>query len=160
MTIPLALRFALLSTLFLLVAVVSGAASCEASVGNTGDDDGNAAPDKVITSVTLTKSVEGDNYKPGPATTVFGPKDTIYAVASIKNAPKGTTFSSRWVAVDVGSVAAPGTEIDVAEVTGGGTKNIEFHMETSNPNGFPPGKYAVEISVDDEVQKTLEFTVK
>ncbi|MEP7215376.1 MAG: hypothetical protein ABI782_03935, partial [Anaerolineaceae bacterium] len=148
-------RFALLSVICGLFVVISSGASCSACAGSGCDDDADGSSGSIIKSVTMTKTVKGDTDDPGAATTVFRANEVVYAVVAIKNAPKGTQFRGRFIVVDVGSVAEPGFEIDAVELTADGTRNLKFSLEPG-PTGFPAGKYKVEISVNGEVQKTLD----
>lgn len=150
---------AVVSALSVLFAVIAGGASCSACAGSGCDDDGGGSADSIIKSVTMTRTVKEDTNAPGAATTVFGPNDVVYAVVAIKNAPKGTQFIARFIVVDVGTVASPGQEIDTVEGTADGTRNLKYSLEPGD-KGLPPGKYQIEISVNGEIQKTVDWSVR
>ena len=122
-----------------------------------GGDDA-PADGSFIKSVTMTTEVKGDTFKPGEATTVFSPDDVIHAVVAIVKAPKDTVFQARWTVVAVGDAADPGQEIDVVDATAEGTRNINFDLKPTSK--WPLGSYKVEISVDGEVKRTVEWSVK
>ena len=64
-----------------------------------------------------------------------------------------------WIAEDVGEAAPKETKID--ESTLEATKdNDKGAFTLSKPtNGWPVGKYRVEIYVEDELAETLKFTI-
>ena len=89
-------------------------------------------------------------------TTTFEPNDTVYALVTLANAPDSTRLKAIWTAVDVGTAAAANTLIDEVNLEAGdGIHN--FNLSPSSP--FPAGDYKVDIYLNDELNKTLEFTV-
>jgi hypothetical protein len=89
-------------------------------------------------------------------TNVFGPNDTFYCVVKLANAPDDTTVKSAWTAVQVEG-AEPNTFIDETEITSGsGT----LHFELSNTNPWPVGTYKVDLYLNGELDRTLEFEVQ
>jgi len=70
-----------------------------------------------------------------------------------------TQLRGVWIAEDVGKVAPPNYKIDEA------TRAVPFANEgsfsLSKPSdGFPPGKYRLEIYIGNDLMKTVPFTVK
>lgn len=96
-------------------------------------------------------------------TTSFAPSDTIYAVATISNAPGKVKVKGRLVVDEVAgqeSGPVPGIE-ETLDLGGSGTATYTF---TPPPNGWPKGKYKIEVIMMDEAgqqkdQKTASFTV-
>ena len=89
-------------------------------------------------------------------TTVFGPRDTFYCIVTLANAPDDTTVKAVWTAVQVEGVD-PNTYIkENALTTGSGT--LTFQLSNSNP--WPAGRYKVDIYLNDELDRTLEFQVQ
>ena len=89
----------------------------------------------------------------------FSPKDaTIYAAVST-----GTSDTAASVA---GKLGAKWTHVDSSQVVHEETKDITFagdnvtDFQISKPDGWPTGKYKVEISLDGAVVQTREFEVK
>lgn len=111
-----------------------------------------------IKSITMALGVKGETSDPVNPTNSFKPTDTIHAVVKVLNAPANTKVGATWVAVDVGDAAEPNSVILSIDLTVEGTRNIDFTLEPFKP--FPAGKYRVEISVDDELDSTKEFTVR
>jgi hypothetical protein len=97
----------------------------------------------------------------GKPTTVFAP-DTpeIWATFKTKETKKGDKLRGEWVADDVGEAAPANTKIGekiltVEEDNGGG------YFTFSKPtNGWPPGKYHLDIYAGDELAATVKFTVE
>ena len=117
-----------------------------------------ASPNSIITSVTLTKGVTGDQIEPVNPTKIFSPTDVIYAVVAIKDAPDNTKITSSWYVVNVGSAAKANSLIDSADLTDSGTTNLDFSLTPSNP--LPVGTYKVVILVDGKKMLTVDFSVK
>ena len=89
----------------------------------------------------------------------FSPKDaTIYAAVST-----GTSDPAASVA---GKLGAKWTHVDSSQVVHEESKDITFagdgvtDFQINKPDGWPTGKYKVEISLDGAVVQTREFEVK
>jgi hypothetical protein len=89
-------------------------------------------------------------------TTVFGPNDVFYCVVDLANAPDDTTVRAEWTAVNVEGVD-PNTAIDQTELT---TGSGELNFELSNTSAWPSGAYKVDLYLNGELDRTLEFTVQ
>jgi len=88
-------------------------------------------------------------------TTVFQPQDIFYAIVKLSNAPDDTTVKATWSAVDVVGTDA-NTFLDETELTNGdGT--LTFTL--SNDNLWPAGRYKVDLYLNDELDRTLDFEV-
>ena len=71
--------------------------------------------------------------------------------------PNGTTVAADWIAEKTAVVPA-NYKIDSASLTSSGQKELEFSM--SRPNtGWPAGSYRVDLSIDGEAAKSVNFTV-
>ena len=97
------------------------------------------------------------------ATTSFAASDTVYAVATISNAPGAVKVTGRLVIEDVEgeqSGPIPGLE-KTLDLPGSTTATYTF---TPPPSGFPAGKYKVEVLMlndagEQKDQKSASFTV-
>lgn len=93
----------------------------------------------------------------------FGAKDTVYAVATISNAPGAVKVKGRLVIEDVAgqqSGPIPGLE-KTLDLPGSTTASFTFSPPTA---GWPAGKYKLEVLMLNEAgeqkdQKTAGFTV-
>jgi hypothetical protein len=96
-------------------------------------------------------------------TSSFAATDTVYAVATISNAPGAVKVKGRLAFEDVEgeqSGPIPGLE-KTLDLPGSGTATYTFTPPTS---GFPKGKYKVEVFMLNEAgeqkdQKSASFTV-
>ena len=111
----------------------------------------------LIAQVTLAESIRGVEKDPIGKTTVFKPTSVFHAVVAIKDAPAETKFKAGWFTVDVGAAAQPNTLIDETELVASGTRNIDFSLTPTSM--WPKGTYRVEISINDTLDQTLEFSV-
>ena len=111
----------------------------------------------VISDVQLGTAVGADNRVASP-TTSFGTKDTLYA--SVTTAANATgKLGARWTYLGADGNAAP-TEVDTQtkDLAGATATTHEFHV--SKPDGWPAGKYRVEITHDGNVVQTRDFDVR
>lgn len=110
-----------------------------------------------VSDLQLGTSVGADN-RVGTPMTSFGTKDTLYA--SVTTAANATgKLGARWSYLGKDGMAAP-TEVDTQtkDLTGGSATTHEFHV--SKPDGWPAGKYRVEITQDGNVVQTRDFDVR
>lgn len=103
-----------------------------------------------VTDVTLGRSVDANN-RVSDRTTDFNARDTIYAAIDTDNQGAGGTLAARWTFED-------GQVVDESSrsIAAGGNVTT-FHIV--NPNGWPSGRYRVEILVNGQVTRTEEFRV-
>jgi hypothetical protein len=115
------------------------------------------ATSNAVTDLQLGTAVGADNRVASPVTS-FGTKDTLYA--SVNTAANSTgTLGARWSYLGADGTAAP-TQVDTQtqNLTGSASTNYEFHV--SKPDGWPAGKYRVEITHDGNVVQTRDFDVR
>ena len=101
-------------------------------------------------------AVDGDTK---PATTFASDVPKLYAFFRTKGTAKGGKLRGAWIAEDVGDAAPPNTKIDEATITGD-EDNFHGAFSLSKPdNGWPVGKYQVEIYADGALVTTVKFTI-
>jgi len=109
-----------------------------------------------VTSVDLGNAIGADMKVAAPSTT-FAPTDTIYAsVATATSDPTAAVpgkLTAKWSFEDGQVVNEESKDVNLS---GDGT--TEFHIE--KPDGFPAGKYKVEISLDGKAMQSKDFEVK
>lgn len=113
----------------------------------------SAMPVSVI-AVDLGTAVGADN-KVATSMSTFGARDTIYASVTTDGTASNTPLAARWTFAG----ATPMTvneESKMLNTTGPAT--TEFHI--SKPDGFPVGKYKVEIMLNGAVVQSRDFEVK
>ncbi|MFN2148061.1 MAG: hypothetical protein ACK2T2_06680 [Anaerolineales bacterium] len=99
----------------------------------------------------MSSDAEGSNR-----TTTFSQDAVFYAQVDLRNAPDDTQLKASWIAVQAEG-ADPNFVIQETDfTTGSGMVNFEL----SNTNLWPTGSYKVDIYMNGELAKTLEFTVQ
>src|SRR5512146_243251 len=114
-----------------------------------------AAPVTTVSSLVLGNALSGDGKITAPSTT-FAPKDTIYAQVVTNSTGGAGTVSivAKWT-YGQGQPVSQSTE---SVSTASGTATTTFHI--SKPDGWPAGKYQVEISLDGKPASNATFEVK
>ena len=110
-----------------------------------------------ITSVDLGNAVGADMRVTAPMSS-FAPKDTIYAAIS--------TATSDPAATVPGKLGVKWTHVDSSQTVHEESRDIGFagsgvtDFQINKPDGWPTGKYKLEVSLDGSVVQTREFEVK
>lgn len=110
-----------------------------------------------VNNVDLGNAVGADMRVTAPMST-FAPKDTIYAAVS--------TGTSDPAASVTGKLGAKWTHVDSNQTVHEESRDLTFagdgvtDFQISKPDGWPTGKYKVEIMLDGAVVQTREFEVK
>ena len=116
-----------------------------------------ATPTASVVAVSLGNAV-GPDQKVTAASTTFAPADTIHAAVD--------TQTSDAAASVTGTLGAKWTHVDSNQVVHQETKSVSFTgpdttaFQISKPDGWPTGRYKVEISLDGSVVNTSDFEVK
>ena len=116
-----------------------------------------AAATASVTGVDLGNAVGADMRVAAPMGT-FAPKDTIYAAVM--------TATSDPAASVAGKLGAKWTHLDSNQIVHEDSKDLTFagdgvtDFQISKPDGWPTGKYKVEIMLDGNVVQTREFEVR
>ena len=109
-----------------------------------------------VTAVDLGNAVGADMRVTAPMSS-FAPKDTIYASVTTRTSDAMATvpgkLAARWTFQDGQVVHEESRDLSL---TGDGTTAFQV----SKPDGFPVGRYKVEISLDGSVVQSKEFEVK
>lgn len=117
-----------------------------------------APTSNIIRAVTLATDSRPDTREAINPTTEFKPNAIFHAVVTIQNAPANTQFKAAWYVTDVGTAAAPNLLINQTELTADGSRNLDFTLQPTTT--WPPGKYRVEIFVNNVFDRKVDFTVK
>ena len=95
--------------------------------------------------------------KPTDAFDATVPK--LYAFFRSTGTSKDDKFRGVWIADDVGSAAPANTKIDEASLAAD-QDNFYGAFSLSKPtNGWPPGKYHIDIYVNDDLATSVKFTI-
>jgi hypothetical protein len=89
----------------------------------------------------------------GPLSDEFTGKDSIFLAIRTNGTAEKYTISSKWFYPD-GEVITENSQI----VTGAGPASTIFSM--SKPDGWAPGTYKVEFSINGKLQQTKTFVVR
>ena len=138
-----------------LVLLILGLAIGVAACGKKKADDSSAPPAAAglaVTDVDLGRAI-GSDKRVTDKTTEFHPNDMIYAVVSTSGTSSSANLKARWTFED-GQVV---NESDQS-IAPTGDAATEFHI--SKPDGWPKGKYKVEVLLDGTSAKTKDFEVK
>ena len=94
-----------------------------------------------------------------PTTTFAADTAKIYCLFETTGLKSGDKVRGVWIADDVGDAAPEGTKIDEATINADGDTDDGVFSLSKPTNGWPPGKYRIEIYVGDELITTAKFTV-
>jgi hypothetical protein len=105
-----------------------------------------------VTDVTLGRAVGGDRSVTD-RTETFNPNDTIYASIATDGTADSVTLRVRWTFED-------GQLVDESSrtISPRGREHTEFHI--SKPDGWPTGRYRLEVFVNEQAAETKEFRVR
>jgi uncharacterized RDD family membrane protein YckC len=93
----------------------------------------------------------------GPATEFYTDTPQIVCVWQIAGTDISTPLKSVWIAEDVGDAAPPNYQLGAKSMSG--VNEGKFYV-TSPANGWPIGKYRLEIYIGDTLAKQIPFSIK
>ena len=105
-----------------------------------------------VGEVELGREIGGDKRVSAPATS-FAPTDTIYASVATEGAAPSVSLTARWTFED-GQLVDESTE----RIAPTGPSVTEFHI--AKPDGWPTGRYKVEIIADGRPAASRDFEVR
>lgn len=132
-----------------LLIVAAGCGNRPADTGTTGTSGTTAVK---VTDISLGRAIGGDKAI-SDSTDKFRAADTIYASVTTDGSAPTATLRARWTFED-GQTVDESTRT-IAPVN---RERTEFHI--SKPNGWPAGKYKVEVFLNDQSAGTKNFEVK
>ena len=104
-----------------------------------------------VTDVTLGKAVGGDKAITDRADS-FKPNDTIYASVATEGSAQSATLRAKW-SFENGQLVDESTRA----IAPANKERTEFHI--SKPDGWPAGKYKLEVFLNDQLAETKNFDV-
>lgn len=105
-----------------------------------------------VTDVSVGRAIGGDKAITD-ATDTFKPNDTIYASVATDGTALSATVRAKWTFED-GQVVNESTQ----RIAPNKPERVEFHI--SKPDGWPVGKYKVEVFLDNQTAGTKDFAVR
>jgi hypothetical protein len=140
-----------------MLTVVCGALLL-AAVGCSGKTKPSIKSVVLTNSVTSKPTSSGDQQiTAGPAMTTFGSHDTIHAVILISGNSANPSVSADFIAVSAGGVQ----NHDISRVDGQLDKSHnQYDAKLSNSNPWPSGSYRVDIYLNNNLVKSLNYSVQ
>jgi hypothetical protein len=105
-----------------------------------------------VGAIDLGSQVGADKRVLAPAAT-FAPADTIYASIATHGEAKGVEIAARWSYEDGQTVAESSETLASA-----GPTVVEFHI--AKPDGWPQGRYRIDVTANGEPAGSREFEVR
>ena len=140
-------------TLPLCLALLVIAAGCRGKTADTGGTVGTTGTSAVrVTDVSLGRAIGGDKAVTD-STDKFRPTDTIYASVATDGTSQSATLRAKWTYEDGQTVNDTSRTI-----TPSGRERTEFHI--AKPDGWPAGKYKLEVFLNNESKETKTFEVQ
>jgi uncharacterized RDD family membrane protein YckC len=93
----------------------------------------------------------------GPWTEFYTDTPKIVCVWAVEGVDLGVPIRSVWIAEDVGDAAPPDYQLEDKSIDG--VNEGSFYI-TTPANGWPVGKYRLEIYIGDKLAKQIPFTIK
>ena len=114
-----------------------------------------ATPSTTVTAIAVGNALDAQG-KVAPGNGTFAPKDTIYAQVTTNSTggAGSASITAKWTYGDGQSVSENTESVSTAA----GSATTTFHV--SKPDGWPAGKYKVDISVDGKPATSATFEVK
>jgi hypothetical protein len=131
-----------------LAAILS--AACTRSSENPGTT-GTTGTGVRVSQIDMGRSLNADK-KINDNTESFKPNDTIYASIATAGSATTATLKARWTYQD-GQVVNESTQA----IAPAGDARTEFHI--SKPDGWPTGKYKLEVFLNGASAATRDFEV-
>ena len=139
-------------SLSLCAALSIVAAGCGQKPADTGGTTGTTGTTAIkVADITLGRALSGDKSI-SDATDTFRANDTIYASVATDGSAPSATLRARWTFEDGQTV-----DESTRTIAPGNRERTEFHI--SKPNGWPAGKYKVEVFLNDQSAGTKTFEV-
>jgi hypothetical protein len=133
----------------LCLALLAASAGCG---GRTDTSTTTTTAGVRVTDVSLGRAIGGDKAITD-ATDTFKPTDTIYASVATDGSAVSATVRAKWTFED-GQVVNDSTRtLNLSK-----PERTEFHI--SKPDGWPAGKYKVEVFLDNQAAGTKNFAVR
>ena len=148
----------------MLVAVLAcslGKKSTNVSTNQSaGSDNSNANSSATSSGAISDVHMAKDDGKgdPGEESDVFDGKDrTIHCVVKLGDSKSGTKMRFSWWVVEANDTK--NEKIRDIDYTTRALENV-VHAHLTAPRDWPPGKYRVEVYVNDNLEKTVGYTVE
>jgi ABC-type oligopeptide transport system substrate-binding subunit len=139
-------------TLILALTFTAGLSAACSKSGETPGTTGTTGNAVRVSQVTVGRSLNASKAI-SDATDSFKPNDTIYASVATEGSAATAALKARWTFQD-GQVVDESTQT----IAPSGPATTEFHI--SKPDGWPAGKYKVEVFLDGSSAGSKDFNVQ
>jgi hypothetical protein len=139
-------------SLSLCLALLVVAAGCGRKTDTAGTTGTTGTTTVKVTDVTLGRAIGGDKAI-SDSTDRFRPNDTIYASVTTDGSAPSATLRAKWTFEDGQTV-----DESTRTIAPNNRDRTEFHI--SKPNGWPAGKYKLEVFLNDQSVETKTFEVQ
>jgi hypothetical protein len=136
-----------LSLVVVLSAACTNSRENPGATGTTGTSVGVR-----VSQVDLGRSLTADKMISG-TTDSFKPNDTIYASIATEGAAPAATLKARWTYQD-------GQVVNESTQTIAPTRDARTEFHISKPDGWPAGKYKLELFLNGSSATTKDFEVE
>lgn len=144
--------------LSVVLACSLGKKSTNVSTNSTNESSATSAATSTGAIEDLHMAKDDGKGDPGDETNAFSPGDrTIHCVAKLADAKAGTKMKFSWFIVDAGG--SKNERIKEIDYTTRAQENI-VHGHLTLPQDWPIGKYRVEVSVNGNLERTAQYSVK
>ena len=138
---------------YVSLVLLAAATGCSGRAPETGGTAGTSGTTNVrVTEVTLGRAIGGDKAITD-RTENFRPTDTIYASVATDGSAPTATLRVKWTFDDSQTVNE-----STRTIAPQNRERTEFHI--SKPDGWPAGKYKVEVFLNDQPAGLKTFDIK
>ena len=145
----------------LLIGCFLSLALSHSAIAKEDDEDTDESESEVtIEKTVLAREVE-DKFEPVKS---FKPDDTFAVLVFLNEAVIGTQLKAIWTIVDAGGMENKKILEKNVEITPEAIKGVEepnrINFSLSHDDPYPAGDYKVDIYLNGELAKTVEFRIK
>lgn len=141
-----------LLVVLLATGLAVGGTGCAKKSSETAGTSTTTTEEVRVTQVDLGRGV-GTDKRVTDQTDSFQPGDPVYATVVTSGAAPTATLKARWTYQD-------GQVVDESEQTIAPTGDAATEFHISKPDGFPVGKYKLEVFLNGASVQTKDFEVK
>ena len=146
------------STIIAQLLILGALVGCGGKTTKQASNGSSVAPNVKAAVSELHMAKDDGKGNPGAQTDRFGPQDrTIHCVAELKAPKAGTPIRFTWWIVE--SQGAKDEKLEETDYTIKPGEEV-VHGQITLPNDWPPGKYKVDVSLDGNLEQTVQFTVE
>ena len=144
-----------------LIACSRSIALSQSAIGKEKDEDTDESESEVTIKKTVLAKETADGFDPVKS---FKPDDTFAVLVFLSEPKIGTKLKAVWTIVDAGEMQDKKLLEKKIELTPDAIKGVKeanrINFSLTHDNPYPAGDYKVEIYLNGELAKTVEFKIK